>query len=261
MKLSTQDLSISIEGKTILENISISFAEKKRTAIIGSNGAGKSTFLRALSLLNEKFSGKIFLDSTEIRSLGRKKLAQNLAILPQSTSAPPDLTVRRLVDYGRFPYRKIFSSSNPKEDRDAVEWAIEVTKLERFQDRQINTLSGGERQRAWIAMALAQKPQILLLDEPTTYLDIAHQLEVMNIIQRVNQEFGMTVIMVLHDINHALQYADELVVIKDRKIFAQGTPKKILTIDLIEKVFNVRADIFINSQGISVLSPIEIFSE
>ena len=110
-------------------------------------------------------------------------------------------------------------------------------------------------------MALAQKPQILLLDEPTTYLDIAHQLEVMNIIRRVNEEFGMTVIMVLHDINHALQYADELVVIKDRKIFAQGTPKKILTIDLIEKVFNVRADIFINSQGISVLSPIEIFSE
>lgn len=260
MKLSTQNLSVAIEGKSILENVSVEFAEGKRTAIIGSNGAGKSTLLRAISLLNEKFEGKILLDGIDIRSLGRKKLAQNLAILPQTTSAPPDLTVRRLVDYGRFPYRGMFTSSNPTEDRDAIDWAIEVTKLQPFQDRQLNSLSGGERQRAWIAMSLAQKPKILLLDEPTTYLDIAHQLEVMRIIREVNERYGMTVIMVLHDINHALQYADELVVIKNRGIFAQGSPREILTVRLIEEVFNVRADIFVNSQGVSVLSPIEIVS-
>lgn len=260
MKLSTQNLSVSIEGKSIIENISVEFAESKRTAIIGANGAGKSTLLRAISLLNENFDGSIYLDGIDIRSLGRKRLSQNLAILPQSTTAPPDLTVRRLVDYGRFPYRGMFTASNPIEDRAAIDWAIEVTNLKNFQDRQLNSLSGGERQRAWIAMALAQKPQILLLDEPTTYLDIAHQLEVMKIIRDVNENYGMTVIMVLHDINHALQYADELVVIKNHEIFAQGSPKKILTVELIEKVFNVRADIFVNSQGISVLSPIEIVS-
>ena len=261
MKLSTKNLSISIEGKSIIEDVSIEFAEFKRTAIIGANGAGKSTLLRAISLLNEKFDGSIYLDGIDIRSIGRKKLAQNLAILPQTATAPPDVTVRRLVDYGRFPYRGVFLQSNPAEDHDAIDWAIEVTHLSQFQERQVATLSGGERQRAWIAMALAQKPQILLLDEPTTYLDIAHQLEVMNIIRDVNRKYKMTVIMVLHDINHALQYADELVVIKNRGIFAQGAPSKILTVELIEQVFNVRADIFTNSQGISVLSPIEIFSQ
>ncbi|HCB93990.1 MAG TPA: iron ABC transporter ATP-binding protein [Selenomonas sp.] len=258
MKLEAKDISVTISGKPILTHIGLTFTEGKRTAIIGPNGAGKSTLLRVLASLNTDYEGDVLLGGENIRDMGRKSVARRLAILPQSMQAPPDTTVRRLVDYGRFPYRGVFTSSNPKEDREAVEWALSVTHLEHMADRQVISLSGGERQRAWIAMALAQRPEILLLDEPTTYLDIAHQLEVMQIIRQVNELYGMTVIMVLHDINHALQYADEIVVIKDHGIYAQGVPRHVLTVDMLAKVFGVRADIFTNSQGISVLSPIEI---
>ncbi|MBQ3970981.1 MAG: ABC transporter ATP-binding protein, partial [Selenomonadaceae bacterium] len=176
MLLETRNLTVTIEGKTILKDLSIRFAEGKRTAIIGPNGAGKSTLLRALAALNPHYQGEILLDGEDIRKMGRKKLSQRLAILPQSVQAPPDTTVERLVDYGRFPYRSWFRGSNAREDREAVEWALSVTRLEDFRHRQVVSLSGGERQRAWIAMALAQRPEVLLLDEPTTYLDIAHQL-------------------------------------------------------------------------------------
>ncbi len=257
MKLEAKNISVTISGKPILSNICLSFPEGKRTAIIGPNGAGKSTFLRVLASLHTDYEGEVLLGSENIRNMGRKKVARRLAILPQAMQAPPDTTVHRLVDYGRFPYRGVFSGGNPKEDREAVEWALSVTGLEHLTDRQVMSLSGGERQRAWIAMALAQRPEILLLDEPTTYLDIAHQLEVMQIVRHVNRTYGMTVIMVLHDINHALQYADEIVVIKDHGIFAQGVPKQVLTVDMLARVFGVKADIFTNSDGITVLSPIE----
>ena len=256
---SVSHLEVAIKGKPILRDFSLSFTLGRRTAIIGPNGAGKSTFLRAISGLNHHYRGEITLGGEEIRRMGRQRLAQKLAILPQGLQAPPDTTVGTLVDYGRFPYRSWHGGSRDAgADRQAVEWALSVTRLEPFKDRQVMTLSGGERQRAWIAMALAQKPEILLLDEPTTYLDIAHQLEVMNLIEAINKEYGMTVIMVLHDINHALQYADELVVIKEGQLFAQGNPDKILTVDLLRNVFGVRADIFRNSQGAAVLSPVEL---
>ena len=256
---SVSHLEVAIKDKAILKNLSLDFPLGRRTAIIGPNGAGKSTFLKALSGLNTAYEGKITLDGEEIRRMGRQNLAQKLAILPQGLQAPPDTRVETLVDYGRFPYRSWHGGSrDAKADREAVEWALSVTKLEPFRHRQVMTLSGGERQRAWIAMALAQQPQILLLDEPTTYLDIAHQLEVMNLVEAINRKYKMTVIMVLHDINHALQYADELVVIKEGRLFAQGSPDKILTVDMIEEVFGVRADIFKNSQGAAVLSPVEI---
>lgn len=258
MLLETRNLTVDIEGKTILKDVSIRFAEGKRTAIIGPNGAGKSTMLRALAALNFGYRGEILLDGTDIRTLGRKKLSQRLAILPQNVQAPPDTTVERLVDYGRFPYRSWFRGSDARADREAVEWALDVTRLETFRHRQVVSLSGGERQRAWIAMALAQRPRILLLDEPTTYLDIAHQLEVMQIVRQLYENYRMTVIMVLHDINHALQYADEIVIIKDHGIFAQGAPRDIITVDTLAKVFGVRADIFINSEGAAILSPISI---
>ncbi len=258
MRLETRNLSVSIGGKEILSHVDLSFSEGRRTAIIGPNGAGKSTLLRALASLFTDYAGDVLLGGVNVKSIGRKQAARQMAILPQSMQAPPDITVRRLVDYGRFPYRGMFTSSNPKEDREAVEWALSVTRLTDFQHRQVISLSGGERQRAWIAMALAQRPKILLLDEPTTYLDIAHQLEVMQIIRHVNEKYGMTVIMVLHDINHALQYADEIVVIKDHGIYGQGAPRDVLTVEMLARVFGVQADIFTNSRGITVLSPISI---
>jgi iron complex transport system ATP-binding protein len=258
MTLSVQGLNVRIAHQQILQDLSITFAAGKRTAVIGPNGAGKSTLLRAAAGLNHDYTGSIRLDGKDIRRLGRQQLAQQLAILPQGMAAPPDTTVSQLVDYGRFPYRSWFRAGDAKADREAVEWAMQVTKMTAFGHRQVQSLSGGERQRAFLAMALAQQPDILLLDEPTTYLDIAHQLEVMKIVTDINKTYGMTIIMVLHDINHALQYADEIAVLKDKHIAAQGAPTEILTVSLLAQVFGVKADIFTNSQGAKVLSPVEL---
>ncbi len=256
MKLETKNISVTIAGKSILQNVSVNFPEGKRIAIIGANGAGKSTLLKVLAALNSDYQGEVLLGGENIRNLSRKKIARSLAVMPQTMQAPPDITVERLIDYGRFPYRGIFSGSNPKEDKAATDWAIKVVKLEDFKNRQVISLSGGERQRARIAMALAQKPQIILFDEPTTYLDIAHQLEVMQIIRLINEKFGMTAIMVLHDINHVIEYADEVVVIKNAGIFAQGNPKKILNENLLAEVFGVKAEIFTNSAGKNIVFPV-----
>ena len=258
MGLETKNLTIRLEDKTILRDVNIVFSTGKRTAIIGPNGAGKSTLLRALASLNTHYAGQVLLEGTDVKTLGCKRLAQRLAILPQGMAAPPDITVGALVDYGRFPYRSWMHAADAKADREAVEWALERTHLLEFRHRQVMSLSGGERQRAWIAMALAQQPEILLLDEPTTYLDIGHQLEVMNIIEELNRDYQMTIIMVLHDINHALQYSDEIVVIKNHGMFAHGTPQDILTVDMLATVFGVKADIFVNTQGVSVLSPVSL---
>ena len=258
MSVNVKNLSVEIEGKEILHNVNIEFTERKRTAIIGPNGAGKSTLLRVLAKLNTSYTGQVLMDGEDIRDISRKKYARRLAVLPQGLSAPADITVRALVDYGRFPYRSWHSGSRNEDDINAVDSAIRYTKLEALRDRQVMSLSGGERQRAWIAMALAQQPDYLLLDEPTTYLDIAHQLEVMDIVRQMNREHGITVIMVLHDINHALQYADEIVVIKNHGIYAHGAPNDVLTVDMIGRVFGVKADIFRNSLGASVLSPVSL---
>ena len=163
-----------------------------------------------------------------------------------------------LIDTILFPYRSIWGAGDAKADREAVAWAVEATHLGGYLKRQVATLSGGERQRAFLAMALAQQPSILLLDEPTTYLDIAHQLEVMKIITEVNARQSMTVIMVLHDINHALQYADELVTLKDHRLYGQGRPQELMTVKTLAEVFGVKADIFRNRQGAFVLSPVEL---
>lgn len=256
--LAAKNLTVKIENKTILAHVNISFTPAKRTAIIGPNGAGKSTLLKALAGLNHRYEGQVLLNGEDTRKLGRKSFARRLAILPQGLTVPADVTVSELVDYGRFPYRGMLTAGDPKRDREAVEQALTKTHLNGYTSQRVMTLSGGERQRAFIAMALAQEPEILLLDEPTTYLDIGHQLEVMNIIEELNQNEHMTIIMVLHDINHALQYSDEIMVIKDQGIYRQGTPEEILTVDLLAKVFGVKADVFVNSRGIRVLSPISL---
>lgn len=252
MNLSAENISVTLDGKAILRDVSCEFLSGKRTAIIGANGAGKSTLLKILCLLNENFSGVVKLDGQNLRGLGRKNLARIMAILPQERDAPQDTTVRQLVSFGRFPHRKFFGG-NTVEDDAAIKNALELTKLTDFENRQVASLSGGERQRAWLAMTLAQRPKILLLDEPTTYLDIAHQLEVMAIISDVNKKFATTIIMVLHDINHARLYCDEVLILKDGKICAAGEPRKKLTAQIVGKVFNVKADTFTNAAGDEIL--------
>ena len=257
MKISAENIGVTIGEKKILHDVNCNFASKKRTAIIGPNGAGKSTLLKALCFLNEKFSGRVTVDGKNIRELGRREISKIMAILPQEKDAPKDTTVRQLASFGRFPHRKFFGTTTA-EDKQAIDWALEVTKMTALENRQVSTLSGGERQRAWLAMTLAQKPQILFLDEPTTYLDIAHQLDVMEIINYVNKKFKMTIIMVLHDINHARIYSDDVVVVKNGGVFAHGEPKKILTAASIEQIFNVKADTFINADGVEIIIPVAV---
>lgn len=255
--LEAKAVMIQIGKKEILKEVNVSIAQGKRTAIIGPNGSGKSTLLKALAGLNKCTAGQVLFDKQDIHRLGKKKLAQNLAILPQGASAPPDLTVRELVDYGRFPHRKWWSGVS-SEDKTYVRAALKETGMDHFEDRLVSTLSGGERQRAWIAMALAQRPKVLLLDEPTTYLDIAHQLEVMQTVSRLNEKNRISILMVLHDINHALHYADEVVVVKEGQIFASGAPQQVITVEMLENVFGVTADLFINRRGMPVLSPAQL---
>lgn len=254
MNLTAEKISVTLGGKEILRGVDYNFKTGKRTAILGTNGAGKSTLLKVLCLFNEKFSGRVTLDGQDIRSLGRKNLSRVMAILPQERDAPQDTTVRQLVSFGRFPHRKFFGGTTA-EDESAISSALEMTKLTDFEARQVASLSGGERQRAWLAMTLAQRPKILLLDEPTTYLDIAHQLEVMDIIAAVNKKFATTIIMVLHDINHARLYSDEVIIVGDKKICAAGKPKEILTARTVAKIFNVDADTFTNANGDEIIFP------
>lgn len=252
--LKAEHLSIKFGNQEILSEINLSIQTGKRTAIIGPNGSGKSTLLKALSGLLKPAQGSVFFAEKDIRSYGKKQLAQYLAILPQGSSSPNDLTVGELVDYGRFPHRNWWGG-NYAADREIVDWALTQTGLADLKKRPLHTLSGGERQRAWIAMALAQKPSVLLLDEPTTYLDIAHQLEVMQTVSALNKTNAISIIMVLHDLNHAMRYADEIIVVKDGRIFAKGTPEQTVDLNLLEQVFKVNAEVFKNDTGQNLFIP------
>lgn len=256
--LSADHLSYRVGHATILADLSLAIEEGRRTAIIGPNGAGKSTLLRLLAGLAQPAAGHVLLAGRDIRRFKRQALARRLAVLPQGVEAPADMTVRRLIDCGRFPYRSYFRAEDPKKDREAVDWAMEVTHVADLQGREVQSLSGGERQRAFLAMVLAQQPKVLLLDEPTTYLDMAHQLEVMQIIAAINRQYGMTVVMVLHDINHALQYADAVAVLHEHRIVRQGSPQDVISAELLADVFGVEADSFTDRAGRRVLSPVAL---
>ena len=255
--IKAQNISVSINEKEIVHGISLDIPEGKVTAIIGPNGCGKSTTLKALSRILP-YKGSVTFKGQEMSTLSQREFAKCLAILTQSPQAPSDLTVNDLVEMGRFPHRGFLGRAG-KDDKEHVEWALEQTGVKEMRYRLLNTLSGGERQRAWIAMALAQRPEVLLLDEPTTYLDICHQLEIMQLIGRLNQELGLTVVMVVHDLNHAIMYADHVVVVKAGKLVTSGAPREIITADLLAEVFKVKADEFILSNDLRALVPVDLY--
>ncbi len=259
--LMARDLSVKIAGKEILHGLNVDIAAGRRTAIIGPNGAGKTTLLRALAGLNHRYTGEIRLDGRELGSYAEKELARVRAILPQERAAAQGLTVEQLVTYGRFAHAGLFQTRADAEDREAIAWAMETAHVSAFAEREVHTLSGGERQRVFLAMALSQRPRLLLLDEPTTYLDVAHQLRVMEIISQLNRIHGMTILMVLHDMAHAMQYADEIVLMQRGRVVHAGTPADVLTEERIADVFGVRVEIFTNSRGIRVPSPVALVGE
>ena len=238
--LQAKNITIKYGAKTVLENVSLDFAEGSLTAIIGRNGCGKSTLLKTMSRSLFPLEGDVLLDGQSIFRQNTKKLAQRLAILSHGVRSPEDYTVRRLVCCGRYPYAG-FGGRLTQKDFDVVDRAVADVNIVHLCDRPVETLSGGERQRAWIAMLLAQEPEIMLLDEPTTFLDIGCQYEILRLVRRLNREKGITTVMVLHDLNQAARYADRIVVMQDHRVFADGLPEDILTEELIASVFGVQA--------------------
>lgn len=240
VRLSTDELSIGYGERLIVKNLSIEIPDKKITTIIGPNGCGKSTLLKAITRIISHQSGNILLDGKNISKVNTKILAKQMAILPQTPESASGLTVGELVSYGRFPYQKGFGRLT-KKDYEVIDWALEVTGTIDFKFRPVDALSGGQRQRVWIAMALAQETEIIFLDEPTTYLDMAHQLEVLELLQKLNYEQERTIVMVLHDLNQAARFADHIIALKDGEIVKAGNCEEVISHKVLKKVFNIDA--------------------
>lgn len=242
--IKTENLSIAYGNFEIVKDLNLNIPKGKITTIIGANGCGKSTILKTIARILQAKSGVIYLNDSEIQGLSSKSIAKKMAVLPQGPQAPNGLTVGELVAYGRFPHQSGFGKLM-KEDREKIDWALKIIGMDEFKDRPIESLSGGQRQRVWIAMALAQETEILLLDEPTTYLDLAHQLEILQLLEKLNKEQGRTIVMVIHELNNAARFADYMVGIKDGNIVCKGTPKEIMTKDNLRKIFNIEAEVVI----------------
>lgn len=240
--LTGRDLTLSYEARTVSQHLDVEIPRGKVTVIIGPNACGKSTLLRALSRLLAPKAGTVLLDGREIVRLAPKDLARRLGLLPQSSVAPFGITVADLVGRGRFPHQRLLQQWSP-EDEEAVEAAMRETSIADLADQSVDELSGGQRQRVWIAMLLAQDPPVMLLDEPTTFLDVSHQLDVLELVRRLNRADGRTFALVLHDLNQACRYADHLIVMKDGRIAAEGDPRAIMTVDLMRDVFGLEARI------------------
>lgn len=237
-----ENLSSGYENNLILNGLNVVIPEGKITTIIGPNGCGKSTLLKTIGRILKKDYGEIYLQEQNMEELSTKEIAKNLAILSQSPTAPFQLKVEELISYGRYPHRKNVNRLT-KKDMEIIEWAMDVTNTAEYRHKELAQLSGGQRQRVWLAMALAQETKILLLDEPTTYLDMAHQLEVLNIVKDLNENHGSTVVMVLHDINHAARFSDGLIAMRQGKITQCGTPQQIITTEVMQEVFQIHAKI------------------
>ncbi|MEK4851891.1 ABC transporter ATP-binding protein [Paenibacillus sp. FSL H7-0756] len=257
-RLNTEQLSIGYAETMIVKGLNLSLPTGKITALVGANGSGKSTILKTMARIMKPKSGNVMLDGKSIHNLSTKEVARQLAILPQNPTAPDGLTVSELVGYGRYPHQKGFGSLTP-EDRSIIAGAIALTGMNEFRDRPIDRLSGGQRQRAWIAMALAQQTDILFLDEPTTFLDMAHQLEVLQLLQKLNEQEGRTIIMVVHDLNHASRYAQHMVAIKSGNVISEGAPNEVMTPAVLREVFGIEADIVPDPRtGVPLCLPYEL---
>ena len=238
MMITVHNLTIGYEEKNILTQLSLEIPKEKITTIIGPNGCGKSTLLKTMARLLKIKEGAVYVNFQNINSISNKELAQKLAILPQTAEAPQGMTVKQLVTYGRFPHQNILKQIS-EEDEKIIEGAIQATHLQLVENQEVHTLSGGQRQRAWIAMALAQNTPIILLDEPTTYLDMTHQLEILQLLQSINRENKRTIVMVLHDLNHASRFSDHLIAMCDGTIVTKGTPEQVMREDVLREVFEI----------------------
>lgn len=246
--LKAKNVFSGYEKKIIVDGIDIEIPKNKISVIIGANACGKSTLLKTLARLIQPTSGEIILDDKKISEIPPKQLAKVLGLLPQSPVVPEGITVGDLVGRGRFPYQTFFKGMG-KKDYEAIDEALDIMGISDLANRCVDELSGGQRQRVWIAMALAQQTDILLLDEPTTYLDITYQIEILDLLTDLNKKRGTTIVMVLHDINLSARYADYIFAVYQGKLVSQGKPNEIITESLIKKVFDL--DCFVMKDPVS----------
>ncbi|MGQ0743476.1 MAG: ABC transporter ATP-binding protein [Acidimicrobiales bacterium] len=258
-RLSAEALSVGYDKRAVIRELSATIEPSTVTALVGPNGCGKSTLLRALARLLKPQGGAVHLDGEAINKLSTRAVARMLAILPQGPSVPEGITVRELVEQGRYPHVGPLNMLT-RQDHESIRRAIELTDLEAFVNRTVDQLSGGERQRVWIAMTLAQGTSIMLLDEPTSFLDIRHQMEVLELVRRLNRDEGLTVVMALHDLNHASRFADRVLAMKDGSVVADGTGSEVISHDLLASVFGVRARILHDEDtGVPICIPLGVF--
>lgn len=240
--MEVRDLHFAYGKNKVLKGVSLKIEEGKITTIMGANGCGKSTlfFLMTKNLYPKK--GNIYIKGKNIQNLSLKDFAKKVAIVQQYNTASDDITVESLVAFGRTPHKKMMQGDSAEDER-MIEWALEVTNLTEYRDREVSRLSGGQRQRVWIAMALCQGTKILFLDEPTTYLDIRYQIDILKLVKKLNTEYGITIIMVLHDINQAIAYSDHIIGMKDGVIEVEGDPKEVIDSDSIKTLYGVDIDV------------------
>ncbi|WP_204357738.1 MULTISPECIES: ABC transporter ATP-binding protein [unclassified Streptomyces] len=241
-RLTAENVTLGYDRRVIAENLSVEVPDNSFTVIVGPNACGKSTLLRALSRMLKPSQGRVLLDGQAIGSMPAKKVAKTLGLLPQSSIAPDGITVSDLVSRGRYPHQGLLRQWSEQDER-IVNESMASTGVAELADRAVDELSGGQRQRVWIAMALAQQTPLLLLDEPTTYLDIQHQLDVLDLCAELHEEQGRTLVAVLHDLNHAARYATHLIAMRDGRVVTEGPPAEVVTAELVERVFGLRCQV------------------
>lgn len=246
--INIKNLSVSYENNTIIENMDLCIPKGKISIIIGANGCGKSTLLKTIARINKPKNGDILINNKNINQIKEKNIAKEIAFLPQGPVCPSGLTVKELVAYGRFPHQKMIGGLN-SHDKQIIDWAIGETGLSEFSHREVENLSGGQRQRAWIAMILAQETDIIMLDEPTTYLDMSYQLEVLEVLQRLNKEKNITIVIVLHELNNACRFADNIIGLKKGKIVCEGKPIDVINKETLREIYGINANLKESENG------------
>ena len=251
--MEVKTLSFAYGKNRVLKDISFRIKEGDITTIMGANGCGKTTLFSLMTRNLYPRRGDIFLKGKNIQNLGMKEFARRVSIVHQYNTSSDDITVERLVSFGRTPHMKMMRGRSEEDER-LIRWAMEVTNVEKYRDREISRLSGGQRQRVWIAMALAQNTKILFLDEPTTYLDIRYQIEILELVKKLNREFGITIIMVLHDINQAIYFSDCVIGLKDGLVEMEGDPQEVITRESIRSLYGIELDVTVIGEKKFVLT-------
>ena len=246
--IKVKDLTVAYEDKVIIENMNLFIPKGEISIIIGANGCGKSTLLKTIARILKPKKGNIFIHGKNVKESKPKALAREMAVLPQSPVCPDGLTVKELIAYGRFPHQKTMAGLSIH-DNEMIEWAMKETGLTEFADRPVDSLSGGQRQRAWIAMTLAQETDLILLDEPTTYLDMSYQLEVLLLLQKLNREKKITIVIVLHELNNACRFANHIIGLKKGKVVCEGKPSDVITTASLKEIYGIDAVLQMSERG------------